>query len=176
MPLIVDGYNVLHAPMPVGLSAIDEAQLCRLLARGPWRGDRVVVVCDGAPKPLGIIESPAPEVDLVYSGKRRTADDVIIEMIDTDSAPRRLVIVSDDRQIQKAARRRRARAWSCDQLIRYLAGAVNSAASADDKPAPESMDEAEVNRWLELFGFDHDARIDDDEQPPWWRPDFDTLD
>lgn len=179
MPLLIDGYNLLHAPMPPGLSAVDEGELCVLLARGPWRGDRVVVVCDGVPKPGGAAHSPVDAVELVFSGRKRSADDRIIEMIDADSAPRRLVVVSNDRQIQKAARRRRAQVWSCQQLMDCLAQTAGSGATHRDKPRAGDMDEDEVNRWMAAFGFDEDARIDDGEPPeppPWYRPDFESLD
>ena len=168
MPLIIDCNNLLHAPMPQVLAGLDEARLCRLLAQGPWRRRRMVVVCDGAPGPLREVESPEADVELVYAGPNRSTDDVIIEMIDSDSAPRRLVVVSNDRQIQRAARRRRAKVSACDQFIRQLAAIANAAAT--ERPKPRKAHRAglateDVDEWLELFGVDGDQPIDDTEQP-----------
>ena len=168
MPLIIDGNNLLHAPMPPALAGLDEARLCRLLADGPWRRRRMVVVCDGAPGPLQQVESPDAAVEIVYSGPNRSADDVIIKMIDSDSAPRRLVVVSNDRQIQRAARRRRAKVSTCEQFIRQLAAMANAAAAEPAKPRKPrrpGLSETDVDEWLELFGLDGDQPLDQPDEP-----------
>jgi predicted RNA-binding protein with PIN domain len=170
VPLLVDAYNVMHATMPPSLAGLDEAGLCRALGRSPWAGDRIVVVCDGVAKPLGVNESPDPRVDLVFSGPRRSADDVIIAMIDADTAPRRLTVVSTDREIRRAARRRRATSLTAEQFIQLLAAARSGGSSsrADEPPPAGPLDEAEVERWLRRFGVDEDALHEDDS---WWRQD-----
>ena len=171
MPLIIDGNNLLHAPMPTILAGLDEARLCRLLAAGPWRGRRMVVVCDGAPGPMREVESPENAVELVHSGPNKTADDLIIAMVDKDSAPRRLVVVSNDRQIQRAARRRRSKVCSCEQFIRQLVAIANAEAAGranpqkPRRPAPGSLDANDVDAWLKEFGLDGDQPIDETDQP-----------
>lgn len=159
MPLILDCYNVLHATMPPSLAGLDEAGLCRVLSRSRWAGEAVALVCDGLPKALRRIESPVSGVEIVYAGHGRSADDLIIAMIDADTAPRRLVVVSSDRQIQKAARRRRAIALSSDRFIATLAadgplprtGDAGGARPSDDKPDARHMDDDELARWLRTF-------------------------
>jgi hypothetical protein len=165
MPLIVDANNLLHTTMPQPLAGLDESRLCALLARGPWAGDRVTVVCDGVGGPLDMRASPSDRVELRFAGPNRTADDVIIAMIDADTAPRRLVVVSNDREIRRAARRRRARAWSCEMLIGELArtGAGGDRSSAG-LPADEPLDSGQVDHWLEQFGLDGDQPIDPNER------------
>lgn len=162
MPLLIDCYNVLHAPMPAMIAGLDEAGLCRALGRTAWRGGGITVVCDGQAGPLGLLESPVEGVDLVYSGRGRTADDVIIEMIAADSSPRRLIVVSTDHAIRKAARRRRATAWTSDQFIHQLVAALGASAgrchgtfpvAGEDKPAGD-LDDEETRRWLRVFGLD----------------------
>lgn len=172
MPLFIDCYNLLHAAMPPSLAGLDELWLCRLLAQGPWSGDRIVVVCDGSAKPHAP-HSPLPQVELLYSGKDRSADDVIRELIDADSAPRRAVVVSDDRQIQKAARRRRCRVIPCADFVHLLAASGPSSA----RPGPanltpptqkfQTMSESEIDHWLKRFGYRTNEPIDPTDQPPW---------
>jgi len=104
MPLLVDCYNVLHVTMPPPLAGLDEGGLCRaIVAAGLHRDGTAVVVADGRPKPLGETASPVAGVELIYAGAERTADDVIIERIGADSAPRRLTVVTNDREIVRAA-------------------------------------------------------------------------
>jgi len=166
MPLLIDCYNVLHARMPGMLAGLDEVGLCFALGRSGWANERVTVVCDGNPKPLGLIESPVDNVELVYSGQGRDADTVIIEMIGADTAPKRLTVVSSDREIQKAARRRRAKVLGSDQFIAQLAASLSSGAGAPPtaKPSPGKLSDDDVNRWLERFGFDVE-QIDDGGDP-----------
>ncbi|NBC10130.1 MAG: hypothetical protein GVY24_00145, partial [Planctomycetes bacterium] len=80
--LIIDCYNVLHTPMPPMLAGLDEAGLCRALARTRWvdRTGGIVVVADGKPKPLpddrsgAVLEqSPVAGVELWWSGPGRSA-------------------------------------------------------------------------------------------------------
>jgi len=149
MPLLIDCYNLLHTPMPQVLAGLDERELCRVLGRSVFAGDRIVVVCDGVVKPGGPQRSPVAGVKLVYSGPKRSADSVIIGLIGKDSAPRRLIVVSDDRQIQVAARRRRARPMPCAELIAVLTTPRQSAEPG--RPLPE-LSRDEVESWLEEFG------------------------
>jgi len=163
MPLLVDCYNVLYTSMPVNLAGLDEVGLCWRLSRSGWCGSRITVVCDGVVKPHGPVRSPVDDVDLVYSGRDRTADDVIKAMIDDESAPRRLVVVSSDRQIQKAARRRRCRVLGSVEFIHRLArfdGGKNRAApSTTEGNITAPLDEREVSHWLKQFGVDPSRRI-----------------
>ncbi|MEM9916212.1 MAG: NYN domain-containing protein, partial [Planctomycetota bacterium] len=126
--LLVDAYNVLHSPMPAMLAGLDIAGLCRALGQTSWaRQGRVVVVADGVPRVLGTTQSPVDSVELVYSGGSsahggKTADDVIIAMVQTHRTPRSVTVVSSDRVIRSAARGRRAKSWSSEDFLARLCG------------------------------------------------------
>ncbi|MCG8401852.1 MAG: NYN domain-containing protein [Firmicutes bacterium] len=158
--LLVDAYNVLHAEKPGSLAGLDLAGLCRALDRTRWVKRGVVVVADGDPGPLGMLASPAPNVALVYSGHGRTADAEIIHRIDVDSSPRRLVVASSDREIRKAARRRRARDWTSEHFLSRLveqlriAGPRGCANAGDVDITKPQVAGREVDAWLEAFGID----------------------
>lgn len=178
MALIVDCYNVLHTTMPPMLAGLSEAGLCQALARTSWAGGSggghpggghsggghsggggITVVADGRPKPLGVSESPVAAVDLVYAGSHRSADDLIIDLIDADSAPRRLTVVSSDRQIRAAARRRRARDMTSDAFIDKLCHQLRKHAAGPPPPGRPNIAPLPpelVRRWREAFGFDPD--------------------
>ncbi len=175
MPLLVDCYNLLHATMPPQLAGLEEVGLCRLLAHTRWARGRIVVVCDGSVKPHGPAQSPVEQVELVYSGPRRSADDVMIDMINADSAPKGLTVVTSDRQIQKAARRRKCRVMPSDKFVKVLASTRNTVIGpatprrpAADKPPTSPLNDQEVNDWLQRFGFDPEQSEDkDDTNNPW---------
>jgi predicted RNA-binding protein with PIN domain len=157
--LLIDCYNLIHAPMPAALAGLDESRLCRLLAGSAYREGRIVVVCDGVVKPGGPAFSPVPEVEIVYSGPGRSADAVIEQMVDQDSAPRRVSVVSDDRQVRKAARRRRCRILSCQDLAHELVSvlAARASTSGAGKPDASGLSGAEVDRWVETFEGDDEG-------------------
>ena len=185
MPLIIDGNNLLHASKPRALAGLDERGLCRALGCTHWRREGVRVVCDGEPGPLGRVDSPVPDVELIYSGHNRSADAVIERMIATSTAPRRLIVVSSDHRIRRAATRRRARAWTSEHFARELARAL--AARSHQRPDPGAspdthLSPGEVERWLKAFGYELDdfegdegsahgrQREDDDDDSKYWPP------
>jgi len=157
MALIVDCNNLIHMSMPPALAGLGELRLCHLIAAGVPTGG-AVVVCDGGPRAGNSTENG---VELVYAGPGRTADDVIIELVNCDSAPRRLTVVSNDNQIRKAARRRRAKVMDCDQfisqLLSWLSEGGRGEASPDDKSGATTLDKQQVRQWLETFGLEHEA-------------------
>ena len=179
MPLLVDCYNVLYADMPTRLAGLDEAGLCRVLASSVWGGQGVVVVCDGHVKPNGPEASPVVGVDLIYSGPGRSADDVIIEMIDRDSAPRRITVVSNDRAIQKAAKRRRCRVMSSETLIAVLSAGGprrhQTTGTTNKEYLSGPLTEDEVEHWLEQFGVDGDDQENQRDKPLWENMDIDDM-
>ena len=83
-------------------------------------------------------------------------------MITADTAPRRSTVVSSDHRVQRAARRRKARAvdseiWYETAIRKRREG---SAGAADDAAKPASVpSDAEVEFWLSRV-------IDDSDAPP----------
>jgi len=158
--LVVDTYNVLGTVgvLPPRLAGLDPEGLARLIGHSRWRRERVLLVCDGAggPSGKGGAGRRFGSVELVYAGAGRDADSLIERIIGRDSAPRRLVVVSSDRRVRGAARRRRARWLSSEAFLHRLvrdesrpgrAGAVSEAAG-------EPID---VDGWIEAFGVDPGA-------------------
>ncbi len=130
MPLLIDGYNLLNATGIVGRggpSSLGRSRLALLnflaAAIDPREVAHTTVVFDAHDPPPGLPRVVQHGPLLVrFAAKNRTADELIEELIVADSAPRRLVVVSSDHEIQRAARRRRAKAvgseaWYSD-LIR----------------------------------------------------------
>ena len=165
MRLVVDGNNFLMADLPAAVAGIGEAALCRLLGRSPYAGKvgDVTVVMDGGPVPLRVTRSPVENVELRLAGHGREADDVIIELIDACSAPKRVTVVSTDRKVRAAARRRRCRSVTSEQFgheLARLVGRLNRGKPVQPRPEdaatakpPGGLSEDDVARWLEEFGF-----------------------
>ena len=158
MPVVIDGNNLLFAARAAGTSSllIGRSMLCHGVARWAKRcGERVHIVFDG-PAPDAALASQIanPAIEVSYSGAGRTADAVVTYLIETDSAARRVLVVSSDRAIMRAAKRRRARPirseefWSA--LVRELARPVPDRAEPKEKEAGLSPEA--TAQWLEVFG------------------------
>lgn len=160
MPVVIDGNNLLHAARDADALKLltGRSMLCDTVGR--WavvRRERVHIVFDGrAPHAALAKQIGNAAIEVSYSGAGRTADAVVTYLIDTDSAPRRLTVVSSDRAIIRAAKRRRAR-WMRSEdfwrlLKRDLAQPAPDGTEPEEKEAglsPEATEE-----WLADFGFD----------------------
>ena len=173
--LVIDCYNVLHAEMPPELAGLTEAGLC-MAVRGAGMAERGVrVVVDGGATVNSPLADDISPVEVLYSGHAATADDVIIRLIATSTAPRRLTVVSSDRAIRDAARRRRCRTLSSDAFIQRLTEAVRGRRRPQPPTRSGPSTPGSVRHWLEAFGFAEEAReatrdaarLDTPDARPW---------
>ena len=158
MPLLVDGNNLLHAAWkhdPERLAS--RSTLCVLL--GTWSQrfrDPVHVVFDG-PSPTAARREQIghPDISMTFSGAV-SADAVIIRELETHSAARRLTVVSSDREIRAAARRRRASSVASEEfwarLVARLAQEPGQPLEPREKRA--GLGDEQMDVWLREFGLD----------------------
>jgi hypothetical protein len=178
MPLIIDTYNVLHTVgvLPPELAGVDVPALVRLIDRSRYRTERIDLVCDGSPPdqpvpisgpgagvkpvtgPPSTLTVPA-NVTIRYSGKGREADEVIAMLVRHSTSPRRLMVVSSDKAILKAARKRKCKTLSSEEFLQHLvtdAEVVPRTSGPVPKPAG-SLSDHQVEAWLSVFGVDPQA-------------------
>ncbi len=188
--LLIDGYNLIHEGGIVsgraGPGDLHRARLAlaNILAFSlpPETLRQTIVVFDAAAAPWGLPRELVHRgVLLRFADRGREADDLIEELIAADSAPKRLVVVSGDHRLHRAARRRGARAIDSEPWLRRLFAERRSRQSADDaqpgaaesKPIPLPDD---IEAWLHCFGDDVEALLrretepDESETPAVARP------
>jgi len=164
MPLLIDGYNLLNATgivgRGVGPPSLGRSRLALLnfLAASvdPRDLTHTTVVFDAHEAPPGLPRVVQHGGIVVrFAAKHETADALIEELIRADSAPRRLVVVSSDHEIQRAARRRRAKAVDSEtwysELIRARRQREEASADPPARPAVPLLEE-DVSYWLRQFG------------------------
>jgi len=119
--LLVDAYNVLHVTgvLPPDLAGLEVQGLARLILRSRYRQTKAVLVCDGIVADAAQSPSAAP-VEIRYAGAGKSADSFIMARILSSSAPRRLTVVTSDREIQRAARRRDSRVVESAEFLGQL--------------------------------------------------------
>lgn len=164
MPLLIDGYNLIHAAgilgHGVGPNSLERARraLLNVLAESlpPEERMRTVVVFDAAEAPPGLPRRlKYRDLRVKFASEHEDADALIEELIARDSAPKKLTVVSSDHRVQRAARRRRARhsdsdVWFAELLRRRHEHTETSDAEDDAKPLGP-LSEHEVQYWLHHF-------------------------
>jgi predicted RNA-binding protein with PIN domain len=167
MPVLIDGNNLLHAAGATDLEIrSSRVGLCHAL--GEWakkQKERVRIVFDGPPPRDAVLTQMAHcGVDVSFSGAGVSADAVLVELIRTDTAPRRLTVVSSDHEVQRPARRRRCRVEESDAFARSVAIELRrpapAASESGEKPAGLTADELKL--WLEAFAVDNDDDLPDE--------------
>ncbi len=110
MPLLIDGYNLLYATGIVGRGSgpggLERSRLALLnfLAHSLDPADlpHTTVVFDAHDAPAGLPRTVGHGgLNVRYAAGYESADALIAELIRAESAPRRLVVVSSDREIQR---------------------------------------------------------------------------
>ncbi|BAM04401.1 NYN domain-containing protein [Phycisphaera mikurensis] len=161
MRLLIDCYNLLHAAMPPVLAGLNERRLCELLVGSRWdRGaGSVIVVADGGVKPGGPVAGDAGgPARMRYAGPSRTADDVLIGLIEEASAPRRLAVVTDDREIRRAAKKRKVRPVDTESFVRKLAAHARKPLRERGvrRPAAPERIPGQAEGWMRAMGIGGD--------------------
>ena len=156
--IIVDGYNVVHADASrsSGARALDNDrmrlidQVVRYVAT---RDVRVTIVFDGAGRGIGAEVVLPGKVQVLYSRRGQTADELIVSTLERHTNPREYIIVTNDMaDIGRRVRQMGASVMrSEDFLSRILKGAIvdDNHAPSREKPDAESVD---IDYWLREFG------------------------
>ncbi|WP_166821466.1 NYN domain-containing protein [Thalassoroseus pseudoceratinae] len=165
--VIIDGYNLMHAAGfakhrygPGGLERAREQFLRALVGMvTPEMQPRTTVVFDAFDSPGNDQRKSRREsVTVVFAGAGGDADSLIETLIAEHSAPRQVRVVSDDRRLKRAARKRKARPWSSldywEKLVEHADR--RSRLPQESEVAPEKYEgqpaPAEVRHWLNIFG------------------------
>jgi predicted RNA-binding protein with PIN domain len=123
MSLLIDGYNLLWGASVTGTgsrgTSLERSRkgLLRLVStlvpdEQRWR---TTIVFDAREAPPGApSRARYSGMTILFAAEYDEADTLIEELIRLESAPRRLTVVSSDHRIQRAARRRKAKAIDSD--------------------------------------------------------------
>ena len=161
MKVIVDTMNALHKTgvLPPDLAGMDVPGLVQALSRGRWARNQVLLVCDGNSPPGGHVPHSGG-IRTIYSGPRCEADDVIEELIQRSDAPTRLLVVSEDRRILKAARRRRCHTMTSAAFLRTIIHDHDRSSAkrprSDSGTIPDRISRKAAHEWRDAFGINEE--------------------
>jgi len=170
MPVLVDGNNLLYAARDADPERPpSRSSLC--LRLGQWArltGEKVAVIFDGpSPSEQLARQIGDPDVAVAYSGSGISADDALSRAVKADSAARLLLVVSSDRAVAQAARRRRARTMGSEAFWEKLQADLS-------RPKPQPLEPREKRRglappdaehWLRELGLNSGASDGEPDDP-----------
>jgi predicted RNA-binding protein with PIN domain len=159
MPVIIDGHNLLHSihKEDPDSGTISDVWLCRVIS-GYLRliDEKGEIIFDGTgPRDKSGFDN-LPNLEVFFAGLRSDADTVIEEKIKASTAPKRLTIVSSDRRLRDAARKRKTTVvksqvfWDnlCKQLARQ------KKAITEPRGKRHGLSDSETEQWLKFFGLE----------------------
>lgn len=155
--LLIDTYNVIHLPeAPPELVDGGAFALCRMLSRSRYAGREIALICDGT-APTGAARTTARGEDgggfeVAFVGPHRSADDEIEARLRERGGPR-VLVVSTDRRLRRAAKRARARSVTSGTFLGHLlADLTRKRAGLPAFASEVPLDPYSVAAWMEEFG------------------------
>ena len=156
--LIIDGYNLLRAVQNLTEQSfnITDVQLCQIVAEYLYRikkKGRVVFDGTGPRDKSGF--NNLFNLEVVFSGTSHEADDIIEKLILENTAPKSLSVISSDRRIKTAAKKRKAEAVDCVDFWTEVIKQIEKKKRTPAEPQAKfvGISEAETEYWLREFGF-----------------------
>jgi uncharacterized protein len=157
MYVIVDGYNLLRAAEKMeSWESITDVTLCRMISQYLRHiAATGAVVFDGIGPPDKIPFESMAGLKIVFSGRRTDADSIILNKISLDSAPKSLVIVSSDHEIQSAAKKRKAVPVKSQIFFQQMVAELEKPRKGPQEPPQKrtGITDGETEEWLRIFGF-----------------------
>lgn len=153
--IIIDGHNLLHAiaKNDESLQAFSDIELCRIIDRYlRLTGRKGEIVFDGTgPRDKSAFER-VDGVEILFAGAGSDADSVIEEKIRINTAPKRLMVVSSDRRLRKAARARKANSIKSEDFWDRIIKKLSRKRPIKEPSAKRTgLSESETKQWLKFF-------------------------
>ncbi len=154
MAYVIDGNNLLGriAPHELREKGGREGLVARLLAYQRVTRARVHLVFDGNPEPTPTDIPVNPKFTIHYPGAGGSADDVIRDMIESQTDRRRFFVVTSDRAIRDLARKRGIETVTSDAFARELKTAIREGKKRRElEKRVETPTSLEIDLWDEVF-------------------------
>ncbi len=161
MPFLIDGHNLVHSLYKFDdqFESVDEYELCRILYKYLSNiRERGEIVFDGNGPPEKEPFMRFRNLEVHFSGSESDADTVIEEKISLCTAPKGLTVVSTDRRIREAARKRRCTSLKSEVFWVRLFERLDrpNAPAVEPKAKYYGIPKGEVEMWMRIFGLKDD--------------------
>lgn len=157
MPYLFDGNNLLGAILSNDelFAPVTDVELCRAISDYlRAMRDEGDMVFDGMGPPNKAAFYGLPSLHVSFAGLGTDADSIIESKIHMIAKPKQLVVVSDDRRLRGAARRKRAQSLRCVAFWQRVWSFQNRRPARPDPPGKHhGLNHRETEKWMQAFGF-----------------------
>jgi predicted RNA-binding protein with PIN domain len=158
MVFIIDGHNLLHSIHKEDSDSgpISDVRLCRVISGYlKLTGEKGEIIFDGTgPRDKSGFDNIS-NLEVFFAGPRRDADTVIEDKIKASTAPRRLTIVSSDRRLRDAARKRKATLIKSQVFWDNLRKQLSRKKTITEPVGKRrGLSDGETEQWLKFFGLE----------------------
>lgn len=162
MLVIVDGHNLVPKIPGLSLSDFDdEMKLVKLLQEYARLRRRQVEVYFDNPPPGQPRVRKVGTIHVRFARPGYNADEEIrSRLAQLGSAARNSIVVSSDQRVQVYARGARAQVASSENFSQELQATLETPQSGKDSQKEETLNVAEINYWLRIFGENQDNKPD----------------
>jgi len=155
---IIDGHNLLHTIFKVegDSGAVSDVGLCRILGRYfLLTSEKGEIIFDGTGPPDKSGFDNISNLEVFFAGPGTDTDTVIEDKISASTAPKGLTIVSSDRRLRSAARKRKAISIKSDVFWNDVQKQLSRKRPIKEPTEKrQGLNEGETEQWLEFFGFE----------------------
>jgi predicted RNA-binding protein with PIN domain len=155
---IIDGHNLLHTIFKLDgdSGAISDVGLCRILSRYfSLTSEKGEIIFDGTGPPDKSGFDNISNLEVFFAGPGTDTDTVIEDKISASTAPKGLTIVSSDRRLRSAARKRKATSIKSDVFWNDVQKQLSRKRPIKEPTEKrQGLNEGETEQWLEFFGFE----------------------
>ncbi len=156
MPFLIDGHNLLWTIHKTSGEPVTDIQLCHALGRYlKFLNETGVLVFDGIGPPDKRPFESIVCLEVLFSGQRKEADDIIEDKIKANTAPKRLTVVSSDRRVRKAANARKAISIKSENFWENIKKQLSRKKTIKEPMEKRhGLSESETDQWLRFFDVD----------------------
>ena len=155
MHYLIDGYNLLFRILKKCGSLEKERQLLirELNDAVSHLKLNVTLVFDGSQEfPFSVSRGHFESLEIVYTPKHQSADDYILEEVNSARAPQHLIIVTNDRELKGKCHQMRAKIMTIDQFLSSLVQKRQKKKRREiDQEAAFRESQPELSRLLIIF-------------------------
>src|SRR3989339_1523675 len=161
MPFIIDGYNVLRAIEKLSdeFEPVSDLRMCQQINQYlKSQGEKGEIVFDGIGPPEKAGFNYLTNLEVIFSGTNTDADTIIAQKVAASTDPKRLIIVSSDRQVRLSAKSKKADVIKSVEFwfeVQKQLSRKRGIKEPDGKR--KGINEAETDRWMDIFDLDEDA-------------------
>lgn len=157
MPYLIDGHNIIARMPDISLlDPHDEAKLVQRLRGFCARSGKAMTVIFDNGLPGGESRMSSRLVKVIFaSGRRMTADEMIVRRIRKERDPNKWIIVTSDREVRAVAEAYRMKTIPAHEFIQMLRSPKKAAMERGENPHL-TLSKAEVDEWMRIFGVEDD--------------------